>query len=116
MPPRKGARYRAWAELLKRTFQIDVLCCPKCHGRMKLIAMVTDPKASRGSSAASASPPTRPSASPLADRPIGKARSCEKYLSPAPPKSEPRRTRPFAPQKCAESVSQNGLPALPRTA
>jgi hypothetical protein len=44
MPPRKGARYRPWAELLKRTFQIDVLCCPKCHGRMKLIAMVTDPK------------------------------------------------------------------------
>ena len=28
------ARYRAWAELLKRTFDIDVLDCPKCHGRM----------------------------------------------------------------------------------
>ena len=43
-PLRKGTRYRPWAELLKRTFQIDVLCCPSCHGRMKLIAMVTDPK------------------------------------------------------------------------
>jgi hypothetical protein len=34
--------YRAWAELLKRTFDIDVLDCPKCHGRMKLL--ITDGK------------------------------------------------------------------------
>jgi hypothetical protein len=34
--------YRAWAELLKRTFDIDVLECPKSHGRMKLLAMITD--------------------------------------------------------------------------
>ena len=43
-PLRKGFRYRPWAELLKRTFRIDVLCCPTCQGRMKFIAMVTDPK------------------------------------------------------------------------
>jgi len=43
-PLPKGSRYRPWAELLKRTFLIDVLCCPKCQGRMELIAMVTDPK------------------------------------------------------------------------
>ena len=43
-PLRKGSRYRPWAELLKRTFQLDVLRCPKCQGRMKLVAMVTDPK------------------------------------------------------------------------
>jgi Putative transposase len=41
--PRKGFRYRPWVELLKRTFQIDI-CCPNCHGPMKLVAMVTDPK------------------------------------------------------------------------
>jgi hypothetical protein len=29
---------------LKRTFGIDVLECPKCKGRMKLLAVVTDPK------------------------------------------------------------------------
>ena len=23
---------------------MDVLCCPTCHGRMKLTAMVSDPK------------------------------------------------------------------------
>jgi len=36
--------YRGWAELLKRTFEIDVLQCPNCSGRMKLIALVTEPK------------------------------------------------------------------------
>jgi hypothetical protein len=29
-----------WAALLKRTFQIDVLHCPKCSGRMKLVEVV----------------------------------------------------------------------------
>lgn len=41
-PSAPGSAYRAWAELLKRTFDIDVLECPKCHGRMKLIALVLD--------------------------------------------------------------------------
>jgi len=45
-PKRRGAR-RLWAELLARTFAIDVLECPKCSGRMKLVAMVTDPKSVR---------------------------------------------------------------------
>jgi Putative transposase/Transposase zinc-binding domain len=34
--------YRAWADLLRRTFSIDVLACPGCKGRMKLVAIVTD--------------------------------------------------------------------------
>ena len=33
--------YRPWAELLRRTFGFDVLACPRCHGRMRLLAMVT---------------------------------------------------------------------------
>jgi hypothetical protein len=41
--PRRGA-YRPWAELLKRTFGFDVLTCPCCSGRMKLLSLVTDPK------------------------------------------------------------------------
>jgi len=32
-----------WAELLKRTFGFNVLTCPCCGGRMKLLALVTDP-------------------------------------------------------------------------
>jgi len=49
--PRRGQsdeggprRYYAWADLLKRTFAVDVLACEKCHGRLKLLAVVTDPK------------------------------------------------------------------------
>jgi len=44
---RGGSRYRPWAELLKRTFGIDVLECPRCHGRMKLLAVVTEAKSVR---------------------------------------------------------------------
>ncbi|WP_436625290.1 transposase [Sorangium sp. So ce136] len=32
------------AELLRRTLAIDVLECPACKGRMKLVAMVTEPR------------------------------------------------------------------------
>jgi hypothetical protein len=42
--PQRRSTYRPWAELLKRTFDIDVLCCPRCGGRMKLLALVTDSK------------------------------------------------------------------------
>ena len=42
--PTHRSRYRPWAELLKRTFAIEVEVCPKCSGRMKLIALVTEPK------------------------------------------------------------------------
>ena len=38
-----GSRYRPWAELMKRTFGLYVLCCPDCGGRMKLIALIKDP-------------------------------------------------------------------------
>jgi hypothetical protein len=32
----------SWAQLLKRTFKIDVLKCDKCGGRMKLVGVVFD--------------------------------------------------------------------------
>jgi len=40
-------RYYKWAELMRRTFDIDVLRCPNCGGRMKLIAVIEDPKVIR---------------------------------------------------------------------
>ncbi len=43
-PKRKGSRYWPWAQLMARTFAIDVEKCPKCEGRMKLVALVQDPK------------------------------------------------------------------------
>ena len=42
--PKRPGNYRPWAELLKRTFGVDVLQCPKCKGPMKLIAMLTETK------------------------------------------------------------------------
>jgi hypothetical protein len=36
----KGKRRIGWAALLKRTFEIDVLRCVRCSGRMKLVAVV----------------------------------------------------------------------------
>jgi len=35
--------YRPWAELLARTFSVDVLACPRCQGRMKLLGLVKNP-------------------------------------------------------------------------
>ncbi len=40
---KRAGGYRPWAELLARTFAVDVFACPRCQGRMKLLAMVTDP-------------------------------------------------------------------------
>ncbi len=34
--------YRRWAELLARTFVVDVLCCPSCQGRMRLLAVIKE--------------------------------------------------------------------------
>jgi len=39
---KRSGSYWPWADLLRRTFDVDVLDCPKCHGRMKLLAMVTE--------------------------------------------------------------------------
>jgi len=41
--PKRASGYRPWAELLARTFALDVLACPRCQGRLKLLAMVTEP-------------------------------------------------------------------------
>jgi hypothetical protein len=37
----------AWAPLLRRTFAVDVQECPKCHGRLRLVAAIVDPSVAR---------------------------------------------------------------------
>ena len=42
-----GAIYAAsprvdWPTLLKRTFDVGVLQCPKCHGRLRVLAVITE--------------------------------------------------------------------------
>ena len=29
-----------WAELMRRTFGVDVLACPRCGGRLRLVALI----------------------------------------------------------------------------
>lgn len=44
--PEGPKRHRLpWAELLRRVFLVDVLDCPRCHARMRIVAAVTEPSA-----------------------------------------------------------------------
>ena len=40
-------RHWEWAHLMRRAFNIDVLACPQCGGRLRVIATVEDPGATR---------------------------------------------------------------------
>ena len=44
-PPQR-LRY-SWAELMRRVFERDVLECPRCSGRMRLISTITQPEVIR---------------------------------------------------------------------
>jgi hypothetical protein len=33
-----------WASLLRRSFSVDVLECPKCQGRLRVVAVITEPE------------------------------------------------------------------------
>ena len=41
----------SWAHLLRRSHDIDVLSCPKCHGRLRLMARPGDPRRLRAAAA-----------------------------------------------------------------
>jgi hypothetical protein len=41
-PRRARPKYRAWADLMRRAFEVDVLACPRCGGRMVLLATIED--------------------------------------------------------------------------
>ena len=37
-------RHWSWAKRMHRAFELDVLACPQCGGRLRLIAIVEDPR------------------------------------------------------------------------
>jgi hypothetical protein len=39
---RRQARRHGWASLMERTFGFDVLACPRCGGRLRLIALIEE--------------------------------------------------------------------------
>ena len=41
-PAAERKRRYTWAQLMRRVFKLDVLECPFCKGRRKLIALITD--------------------------------------------------------------------------
>jgi hypothetical protein len=43
--PALRVRRLTWAELLRRAFAIDVLACPRCGGRLRLLAAIQSPEA-----------------------------------------------------------------------
>ena len=63
-------RRLSWAELLKRVFAADALACPRCGGRMRLLATIQDPQAIRA------------------------IQDCLKLPSRAPPRAAARRESP----------------------
>ena len=42
-PPPEAPARMSWACLLKRVFDIDIEYCPRCVGRLKIIAAIVDP-------------------------------------------------------------------------
>jgi hypothetical protein len=71
--PKHAGSYRARAEVLKRTFDIDVLDCANCRGRMKLLGMITDAKGVQRFLAKLGEPTEVPGAPPAAGLRIGRA-------------------------------------------
>jgi hypothetical protein len=45
--PRRQGRNYTWAELMRRVFELDVLECPRCLGRMEIVAAIHSPQAIR---------------------------------------------------------------------
>ena len=45
--PEEASRRLSWAELMKRVFATDVLECPRCSGRMRIVATITQPEVIR---------------------------------------------------------------------
>ncbi len=73
-PRPRRCRYRPSAELMMRTFAVDVLCCPRCQGRLRLVALMTEPKEIRRYLSALGEPTEAPARSPARGPPYWRSR------------------------------------------
>jgi hypothetical protein len=39
-----------WAEMIRNVYEVDALICPRCGGRMTVVAFLTEPAVVAGSS------------------------------------------------------------------
>ena len=67
IPPRP--RNYSWAELMHRVWSVDVLRCPECHGRMRILAALHSPEAIRAILACLGLPPRAPPVAPAEAEP-----------------------------------------------
>jgi hypothetical protein len=71
--PRRARHHdREWAALMRRAFDLDILACPRCGGKLKLLACITQPALIRAilrhlALPADAPEPSRARAPPSAD-------------------------------------------------
>jgi hypothetical protein len=63
-PKKKGCRYWPWAELMSRTFELDVSRCPRCEGRLVLVALVKDERSASRFAKSLGEPTEAPARSP----------------------------------------------------
>jgi hypothetical protein len=45
--PQTRVERNTWSELMQATFGLDVLACPKCSGRLRLVAVILDTRVAR---------------------------------------------------------------------
>jgi len=44
LSPPITSRYKGWAEMIKKVYEIDPLICPKCGGTMRIVSFIEDHK------------------------------------------------------------------------
>ena len=72
-PPSRDTRL-TWAELMLRVFARDVLKCPRCEGRLRIIATVTSPTAVKAILECLGLPARPPPMAPAREREQGELR------------------------------------------
>jgi hypothetical protein len=35
---------KGWAEMIRKVYEVDPLCCPSCGGQMRIISFIEEPK------------------------------------------------------------------------
>ncbi len=60
----RQARRHPWADLLQRVFEVDALRCPRCGGRMRILAAITEADVARRILACLALPTRAPPVAP----------------------------------------------------